>query len=63
MPTILQTYKLAGPVIQGNGKLEFEDISPAAIRARGDIQQLKALAASSSGIAPVSAYGVAARPI
>ena len=34
-----------------------------AIRARGDIQQLKVLAASSSGIAPVSAYGVAARPI
>jgi hypothetical protein len=34
-----------------------------AIWAKGDIQQLKVLAASSNGIAPVSAYGVAARPI
>ena len=34
-----------------------------AIPARGDIQQLKVLAASSSRIAPVSAYGVAARLI
>ena len=33
---------------------------PGAIPARGDIQQLKVLAASSSGIAPVSAYGVVA---
>ena len=37
--------------------------SGSAIRARGDIQQLKVLAASSSGIAVVSAYGAAARPI
>ena len=85
--TAVTFYKIhilavAGPVIQANGRLEFEDGSPAAlcvtlnlssastwtlwgepgvarlskgsaIPARGDIQQLKVLAASSSGIALV----------
>jgi hypothetical protein len=39
--------------------LTFEFNMYSNTRARGDSQQLKVLAASSSGIAPVSVYGVA----